>query len=52
MPDEEPHEHDFCVPVWKPLPGTAPGFEQQNYCADYSCECGALRFGDATKDKR
>ena len=38
------HEHDFCIPVWKPIPGTAPGFEQQNYCADYRCECGDLRF--------
>ena len=38
------HEHDFCIPQWKPMPGTAPGFEQQKYCYDWKCECGRLRF--------
>jgi hypothetical protein len=38
------HEHDFAEPLWKPIPDTAPGFEQQMFCYDYRCECGALRF--------
>lgn len=45
------HEHDFCIPVWKPMPGTAPGFEQHQYCSDYQCECGKLRFAEDTADE-
>lgn len=46
-PPEAAHEHDFCIQVWKPIPGTSPGFEQQNYCANYRCGCGALRFDES-----
>jgi hypothetical protein len=41
------HEHDFCIPQWKPIPGTLEGFEQQMFCYDYKCECGAFRFAVA-----
>lgn len=42
---DDKHEHDFCIPLWKPMPGTTPGFEQQSFCYDYQCECGETQFG-------
>ena len=46
------HTHDFAESLWRPMPGTAPGFEQQLYCYDHKCECGELRFGRLTDTEK